>query len=124
MFKDHGIRGPYRGITATALRDTAFGVYFVTAAAILRYFAPSPLPSNHSAELISEAGSRALSHSLHVQMLSGGIAGVTSWLATYPFDVIKAHIQSTHSTEGDKPFSITRSTFRKIYSLGGPNVFY
>ncbi|KAL6298421.1 mitochondrial carrier domain-containing protein [Sparassis latifolia] len=125
MFKDHGIRGPYRGITATALRDTAFGVYFVTSdAAILRYFAPSPLPSNHSAELISEAGSRALSHSWHVQMLSGGIAGVTSWLAIYPFDVIRTHIQSTHSTEGDKPFGLTWSTFRKIYSLGDPNVFY
>lgn len=30
IFKQHGIRGLYRGLTATALRDTGYGTYFLT----------------------------------------------------------------------------------------------
>ena len=30
ILKQHGIRGLYRGLTATALRDTGYGTYFLT----------------------------------------------------------------------------------------------
>ncbi|GBE89433.1 Mitochondrial carnitine carrier [Sparassis crispa] len=123
IFKHHGIRGLYRGITATALRDTGYGVYFVAYEATLRYCAPPP-PSHDHSSLISEADSSIASHSWPAMLLAGGVAGVAGWLVTFLFDVIKTGIQSIYSTGPENPYRNIRSTCAASYRSEGLSVFF
>jgi len=70
----------YRGMKLTCLRETiGYGLYFDTYERIKRYL------------LISK-------YSQTVSCLTaGGIAGVNSWLWTYPIDTIKTEVQSGKS---------------------------
>merc|ERR1719228_2267819 len=71
--KQAGIRGLYRGLGATILRDSpALGMYFACFEAILRQFGDS----------------------IAVILGAGGIAGVFSWMVSFPQDVIKTRLQA------------------------------
>uniref|UniRef100_A0A224XGD7 Mitochondrial basic amino acids transporter n=1 Tax=Panstrongylus lignarius TaxID=156445 RepID=A0A224XGD7_9HEMI len=73
IWQKQRIRGMYKGFSMTALRDTpAYGVYFFTY------------------ELLT--GGKHVSTLM--MMFSGGVAGMASWLAVYPSDVIKSRLQS------------------------------
>ncbi|GMH37407.1 hypothetical protein BSKO_05280 [Bryopsis sp. KO-2023] len=76
----NGIRGMFRGQTITLIRDTpSLGVYFYLYHRTKDALDP-PTPSGQS-------------ESPAAMFFAGGIAGVLSWLAVYPIDVVKSRIQ-------------------------------
>lgn len=80
IYKQHGIRGIFKGQLVTIFRETpAFGVYFTS----FEFF--SRLTSG--AQTSADAGSGSI-------LLSGGLAGMSSWFMSYPVDVIKSRLQS------------------------------
>lgn len=72
--KTEGVRGVFRGVGITALRDVpGFASYFLAYELMTRTTEnPSPM------------------HTL----MAGGLAGTFSWLVTFPIDVIKSRIQT------------------------------
>lgn len=81
IFKKEGIKGVYRGFWLTTLRETpSFGVYFASYERFCRIGNPT------------EVGTMQL-------LLSGGTAGMCSWIVTYPFDVIKSRVQADMRNE-------------------------
>lgn len=92
-----GMRGFYRGIVATAYRDTwSTGLYFVVYHGSKRCF--STLGDD-----VSDVSSLAPSVSKTppwVELTAGGLAGVIAWGSVVPFDVVKTRLQSqTHTQE-------------------------
>lgn len=74
IFKTEGVRGVYRGIGITCLRDLpGFSSYFVSYEMLIRV---NPNPGNF------------------YLFMAGGIAGVISWILTVPMDVIKSRLQA------------------------------
>jgi len=94
ILKSSGIRGLYRGLTATFLRDTSYGAYFASYELSCRFFAGSPLMifSAPSSDLPQPP---APSLQWTYLLVAGGIAGVIGWLATFPMDVVKTRVQGT-----------------------------
>eukprot|EP00058_Branchiostoma_floridae_P020005 XP_002605495.1 hypothetical protein BRAFLDRAFT_92916 [Branchiostoma floridae] len=79
IYKAEGLRGCYRGMFLTLWRDVpAVGTYFFTYDTVCQMFAPDDSDQNNVGTLL----------------FAGGMAGVFSWLITYPVDVIKARIQA------------------------------
>ncbi|KAF9582136.1 hypothetical protein BGW38_000597, partial [Lunasporangiospora selenospora] len=96
-FRQQGLRGLYRGMDITLLRDVpSYFTYFVT----------------------YEGGKRILAHlnhGGHVEslttpelLLAGGIAGFGAWIPCYPQDVVKSRMQSNLS------YSSTLECFRSL----------
>jgi len=80
IYKQKGVRGVFKGQLITIMRETpAFGTYF------LSYEMFSRITSG--AETSAGAGIGAI-------LLSGGLAGMSSWFISYPVDVIKSRLQS------------------------------
>ncbi|KAJ8079421.1 hypothetical protein PM082_021935 [Marasmius tenuissimus] len=105
IYKRHGIRGLYRGITATALRDLGFGSYFFAYEATCRYLPPlwgslgSGVTERRRSEtgaLVHEMDHREGSESagLGTLLVAGGVAGIAGWIFTFPMDVVKTRVQS------------------------------
>ncbi|KAL7422931.1 hypothetical protein Q5752_002228 [Cryptotrichosporon argae] len=101
IIRTNGLRGLYRGFSATALRDTAYGPYFCTYEATCRFFKslhpPAPPARKHHHESLIDEAERELASGLSWAelMTAGGLAGVVAWIATFPFDVFKTRMQST-----------------------------
>ena len=126
IWRTHGLRGFYRGITATALRDIGYGAYFAAYEATLRYWprphAPHARTDTHSRE--GEVESTLATHSLPALLAAGGMAGVAGWVATFPFDVVKTRVQSTPTGEPNNPYRTTWSTIVNSYRAEGVGVFF
>ncbi|XP_073146930.1 mitochondrial arginine transporter BAC2-like [Henckelia pumila] len=76
-----GWRGIYRGLTITVLRDApAHGVYFWT--------------YEYMRERLHPGCRKNGQEPFGTMLLAGGLAGVASWIGSYPLDVIKTRIQS------------------------------
>ncbi|OSD04946.1 mitochondrial carrier [Trametes coccinea BRFM310] len=118
IWRHHGLRGFYRGITATALRDVGYGAYFAAYEGTLRYW-----PRPHNADPAGEASTLA-SHSLAALLTAGGMAGVAGWVVTFPFDVVKTRIQSTAAAAPNNPYRNTWSTIVSSYRAEGLGVFF
>ncbi|KAG8861421.1 hypothetical protein FRB96_002870 [Tulasnella sp. 330] len=94
-----GLRGLYRGITVTCMRDCGYGVYFATYEGTCRLFKAMKSSDredtqvNHSS-LVQEAGSFESPLTWPELMTSGGLAGAAGWLCTFPLDVVKSQIQA------------------------------
>lgn len=79
IHKSHGIRGVFKGLPLTVLRDCpCFGIYFSSYEYLTRY--------------MSRHGQRPLTTT--DLLLAGGTAGMTSWLFLYPVDVVKSRVQA------------------------------
>ncbi len=77
-FLKGGIRGLYRGWWSTLARDgPSYGAWFV-AFEFCRYHLTPP-------NTVS---------STPVLLVAGGLAGIATWLSTYPFDVLKSVVQT------------------------------
>lgn len=78
-FQSNGVKGIYRGIFITWLRDwPSFAAYFGSYEMMKRQF-----------------GGRTGKPSSPGQMIfAGGMAGIFAWIICYPQDVIKSHLQS------------------------------
>ncbi|XP_008581563.1 PREDICTED: solute carrier family 25 member 45 [Galeopterus variegatus] len=77
IFQEEGPRGLFRGAWALMLRDTpTMGIYFVTYEGLCRQYTPDG--QNPSSATV---------------LVAGGVAGITSWVAATPLDVIKSRMQ-------------------------------
>ena len=84
VYNVEGIKGYYRGFWVTFIRDVpSWGVYFYSYEVFKKLI-------NRS--LSKDNGSTPHQSNLMVMSLSGGLAGIASWLVSYPFDVIKTDI--------------------------------
>ncbi|KAK0202319.1 carnitine/acyl carnitine carrier [Desarmillaria ectypa] len=101
ILRKNGIRGLYRGIAATALRDLGYGSYFFAYEATSRYFTPTLDSSVHPSEiqlLLSQVDGQVRAPSWMAMLLAGGVAGIAGWMTTFPLDVVKTRMQSTESS--------------------------
>ncbi|KAL0062176.1 hypothetical protein AAF712_010929 [Marasmius tenuissimus] len=125
IYKRHGIRGLYRGITATALRDLGFGSYFFAYEATCRYLPPlwgslgSGVTERRRSEtgaLVHEMDHREGSESagLGTLLVAGGVAGIAGWIFTFPMDVVKTRVQSH---DGGYYLSTSTSTTAVVITL-------
>ncbi|KAG5734748.1 hypothetical protein E4T56_gene15467 [Termitomyces sp. T112] len=128
IVRTSGLRGLYRGITATALRDTGYGAYFLSYEATCRALSPLAAGSVESKALASSTGPAWWS-----MLIAGGIAGVFGWVVTFPFDVVKTRIQGTHYSSPRPPdlrmqkynlYRTTVSTIINSYRAEGISVFF
>lgn len=104
IYKTTGIKGYFRGMTSTILRDMpSYGVYFASFEYLQRYFR-----KNNKSNIITT-------------FISGGLAGVFAWISTYPFDIIKTQIQSQPLVKGK--FMTTGSFVKQMYRKDGIGIF-
>ncbi|PNJ38361.1 SLC25A45 isoform 4 [Pongo abelii] len=77
IFREEGPRGLFRGAWALTLRDTpTVGIYFITYEGLCRQYTPEG--QNPSSATV---------------LVAGGFAGIVSWVAATPLDVIKSRMQ-------------------------------
>ncbi|XAR50635.1 hypothetical protein NMG60_11005006 [Bertholletia excelsa] len=80
ILEREGIKGIYRGLAITVLRDApAHGVYFWT--------------YEYMREMLHPGCRRSGEESFRTMLIAGGLAGVASWVFCYPLDVIKTRLQ-------------------------------
>ncbi|XP_059471368.1 mitochondrial basic amino acids transporter [Neocloeon triangulifer] len=86
VFHREGWRGVFRGQLITVYRDVpGFSTYFLSYEAIARAMA-------------GDDGSHTLGTA--AILFAGGTAGCISWVACYPFDVIKSRLQADNKYKG------------------------
>ncbi|KAF9779223.1 carnitine/acyl carnitine carrier [Thelephora terrestris] len=127
IIQQNGIRGLYRGITATGLRDTGYGSYFFAYEATCRYFS-QPVYSHSNSDLIQSIESDLHTVPWPALLLAGGVAGVAGWITTFPFDVVKTRIQTTSASQTKKGLfhggGVTLSKIAQIWKDEGIRVFW
>jgi len=90
IWKSGGLRGLYYGGTITSVRDAVgYGWYFWSYELSKRL-------------LLSRQANPFLDATTTDVLISGGIAGVVTWVSIYPLDVIKTRLQ-TQSTSASHP---------------------
>ena len=110
IIETEGLRGIYRGLAITVLRDApAHGVYFWTYEFMREQLHPGCRKSGQE--------------SLQTMLVSGGLAGVASWICCYPLDVIKTRLQSQSQSSSLKYNGIV-DCFRKSVKEEGYNVLW
>ena len=92
----HGLRGIYRGLPVTVIRETpSYGAYFAAYDALCTWLTPA---GTHKSDL-----------SWPRLLLAGGIGGMIGWLSTYPFDVIKTKMQGETPATGGASAPLRRA---------------
>ena len=88
LCSEHGVRGLWRGVGPTLLRDVPFSMVYWTGYQWLRR-------STAMQRLVSSlgGGNSSLSSEFTAAFLSGTIAGSVAALVTTPFDVVKTRVQ-------------------------------
>ncbi|KAI0685233.1 carnitine/acyl carnitine carrier [Cytidiella melzeri] len=131
IWRRRGIRGIFRGIAPTAIRETGYGAYFGVYEAILMYLSRRrpTLSDEDTIEIVhtalpGEVAASKIRHSYPSLLLAGGMAGVASWVVTFPFDVIKTRVQSSLTTTADNPYRNMLSTIVTSYREEGFRVFF
>lgn len=99
IYQCEGIRGTFRGLGATALRDVpGFSLYFVSYEFLIR--------------LKQDPG-------IAYTLFSGGTAGAFSWVLTIPIDVIKSRLQTDGMSGDRRIYNGMIDCFRKSYASEG-----
>ncbi|XP_028756164.1 mitochondrial arginine transporter BAC2 [Neltuma alba] len=81
IWKKEGLKGIYRGLGITVLRDApSHGFYFWT--------------YEYMREQLHPGCRKSGQESLNTMLMAGGLAGVASWVCCYPLDVIKTRLQA------------------------------
>ncbi|KAI9315241.1 mitochondrial carrier domain-containing protein [Dichotomocladium elegans] len=100
-----GIRGLYRGIGVTLLRDSpSYVSYFVTYEGLKRLM--QAMKKNPEEPL-----------STVELLIAGGLSGFGAWIPAYPQDVIKSRYQN------DTRYTSARQAFRSVMKEAGPKAF-
>ncbi|CAE6410406.1 unnamed protein product [Rhizoctonia solani] len=109
LWRSHGARGLYRGISSTAMRDMSYGAYFATYEGMQRLLTPArlerkdaPLTEDGRPVFLtqpSDVGGKDFEKEMEAQrwarlMISGGVAGIAGWIFTFHLDSIKTRVQS------------------------------
>lgn len=97
IFRESGICGLYRGLTATALRDTGYGAYFFAYEATCRLFSSPPSIDPTSTDLMAHVEKEVSTLSWPALLLAGGVAGIVGWVVTFPLDVVKTRVQGSQA---------------------------
>jgi len=112
VLASEGPMGFYRGLTATAMRDTpSTGVYFVT----------YHLGKRRLGEWLPQSKDSPV-----LELTAGGVAGVLSWGSVVPFDVVKTRLQSqstpgvTRSFAGTLKNIVEKEGWRTLYAGAAP----
>lgn len=96
IYKHEGLRGVYKGLGLTVLREVpGYGVYFLTYEVLTKPYGNS-ISTPH-------------------MLIAGGLAGSASWLISCPVDVIKSRIQADLSGR----YSGAYDCFRKSIQAEG-----
>jgi len=106
IWRAEGLRGIFRGLGITAARDVpAFFFYFATYEALTQQEDPSvPIGTGH-------------------MMTAGGLAGMSSWLFTYPIDFLKSRLQ-VDGLAGRTMYLGVSDCIRQTYNSGGIGAFF
>lgn len=92
-----GFRALFRGFTPCVLRDLGYGPYFLTYELLLRTISPSRPSSSGRPDLIVETEDELVGdpgRGWWAVAVAGAVAGVVSWTATFPWDVVKTRMQA------------------------------
>lgn len=109
IYKQNGIKGCYRGMILTLIRETpSFAIYFGT----FELYCAAMAPEGSSIDCVGPLG----------LLLAGGMSGISSWVFTYPIDVIKSRFQADGDGRDRKYHSIV-DCVRKTYRSGGLYAF-
>ncbi|KAI0339745.1 carnitine/acyl carnitine carrier [Trametopsis cervina] len=129
IWRKRGIRGIFRGIFPTAIRETGYGAYFGVYEATLMLLSQRGGPPTDDLEIDhtvvpAQAAVSRMRHSYPTLLFAGGMAGVASWIVTFPFDVIKTRVQSTLDIRPGSPYRNMTSTIIHSYRQEGFRVFF
>ncbi|KAG7396275.1 hypothetical protein PHYBOEH_002542 [Phytophthora boehmeriae] len=118
VYSRNGLRGLYRGIAPTAGREmVGNAVYFMAYETIKEM-----LLKNFVHDVPNISSESANLRTYQSIAFSGGCAGFSYWLATFPIDTVKSVLQADRL---DKPrFSGVTDCCRKLYAEGGVHRFY
>ncbi|MCO5598622.1 hypothetical protein L7F22_052719 [Adiantum nelumboides] len=112
IWQKRGIRGLYRGLGTTSIRDLGYGPYFLSYEVFNRTLLSFHDQPNSSTELSN------------IEMaISGGLAGVVGWLSTFAIDVIKTRVQATDSSSVRSGNAFIFAA-RQTYAEGGFTAFF
>ncbi|KAM5579022.1 mitochondrial arginine transporter BAC2 [Rosa sericea] len=110
IMKAEGLRGLYRGLGITILRDApAHGLYFST--------------YEYMREQLHPGCRKTGEESLQTMLVAGGLAGVASWICCYPLDVVKTRLQAQSAYPPPKYTGIV-DCFRKSVREDGYAVLW
>lgn len=112
IWRTEGIRGIYRGLGITVLRDApSHGVYFWTYEYVREQLHPGCRKSGQE--------------SVRTMLVAGGLAGVASWVCCYPLDVVKTRLQAqSHSPSSPPKYSGIVNCFVKSVREEGHGVLW
>ncbi|KFK42394.1 hypothetical protein AALP_AA2G250300 [Arabis alpina] len=106
ILRKEGIKGIYKGLTITVLRDApAHGLYFWTYEYVRERLHPGCRKNGEER--------------LRTMLVAGGLAGVASWVACYPLDVVKTRLQ-----QGNGAYDGIVDCFRKSVTQEGYGVLW
>lgn len=116
ILQQEGIRGLYKGLTATFLREIPGYIFFFGGYEVTRHFLTPPGKTK------DEIGPFRT-------IVAGGVGGVSLWVAIFPADVVKSRVQvaSTYGTVEPTFRSVITKVFREegimaLYKGLGPTV--
>ena len=99
----YGIRGLFTGFVTTLWREVpAFGVYFASYDSLCQLYI-----RHYEGTTMDDVGPIILS-------LAGGVSGISAWMVTYAFDVVKSRIQ-VDGMVGEKQYHGMIDCFVKSY---------
>ena len=109
IYKTAGIKGIFQGFPPLIVRDVpGFVVYFGSYEILL--------------DLLTQRSSRGDASPL-ASIFAGGVAGMLSWAATFPFDVVKSLMQAD-GNDDKFVYKGARDCFVKTYRTGGIGLLY
>lgn len=110
IYRTEGLKGIYRGLTITVLRDApSHGFYFWTYEYMREKFHPGCRKGGQE--------------SFRTMLIAGGLAGVASWVCCYPLDVVKTRLQAQSQSSPAKYHGIV-DCFRKSVKKEGYSVLW
>ncbi len=108
IHQSHGVRGCFRGLSATIWREIpGFAVYMAS----YEYMCE---------KLVKKAKEK--DRTFTISLLAGGIAGTLSWACNIPLDVVKSRLQSDDL--GRPRYGSTWHCFARCYREEGWRVFF
>lgn len=111
LFREKGIFGLYKGLSATMARDVTFSVIYFPLFATLN--ALGPRRNDGSGESV-----------FWCTLLAGITAGAVGAISVNPLDVVKTRLQAIKKAEGEMHFSGMTDAFIKTYKHEGITAFF
>lgn len=117
VWRRGGLRGIYRGLGCTCIRDLGYGPYFFTYEVLNRF-----MLTLHPVGAYGETDAKLS----NVEMaISGGLAGVVAWMSTFGADVVKTRVQAIDRDPNER---LGQAAFiqaaRATYRQGGWRAFF